>query len=202
MPRFLELWIESLPRLLAALFARESIAARRNTEAVDVGGGKIISARILDHQPVRQKPFDEVRNEVQQAVVREQSRQLALKAGEERLKALKDGGAREGFSTAKPLTRSGESQMPAPAMDAIFKASISKLPALVGVELGEQGYAIYEIRNVIQASPEAIEKQSAQVRTQLEQLLSQQDVASYLESLKQRADIKRSLSRLGAPVQQ
>jgi peptidyl-prolyl cis-trans isomerase D len=92
--------------------------------------------------------------------------------------------------------------MPAPAMDAIFKASISKLPALVGVELGEQGYAIYEIRNVIQASPEAIEKQSAQVRTQLEQLLSQQDVASYLESLKQRADIKRSLSRLGAPVQQ
>ena len=93
------------PRLLAALFARESIAARRNTEAVDVGGGKIISARILDHQPVRQKPFDEVRSEVQQAVVREQSRQLALKAGEERLKALKDGGAREGFSTAKPLTR-------------------------------------------------------------------------------------------------
>jgi peptidyl-prolyl cis-trans isomerase D len=190
------------PRLLAALFSRDSITARRNTEAVDAGGGRIISARILEHQPVRQKPFDEVRSDVQQAVIRDQSRQLALKAGEERLKLLREGGARDGFSSIKPLTRSGQAPLPAPAMEAVFKAGVAKLPALVGVELGEQGYAIYEIRNVIHAAPETIDKQAAQVRAQLEQLLSQQDVADYLDSLKQRADITRSLSRLGAPVQQ
>jgi peptidyl-prolyl cis-trans isomerase D len=190
------------PRLLAVLFSRDSISGRRNTEAVDVGGGKIISARILEHQPVRQKPFDEVRDEVRQAVIRDQSRQMARQAGEERLKLLGEGGARDGFSSIKPLTRSGQAQLPAPAMEAIFKAGVAKLPALVGVELGEQGYAIYEIRNVVQATPEAIDKQAGQVRAQLEQLLSQQDVADYLESLKQRADITRTLSRLGAPAQQ
>ncbi len=190
------------PRLLAALFARDSISGKRNTEAVDVGSGKIISARIVEHQPVRQKSFDEVRDEVRQSVVREQSQQLAVKAGEERLKALREGGTRDGFSASKALTRTGQSPVPAPSLDAIFKAGIAKLPALVGVDLGEQGYVIYEIRNVVQASAEAIEKQSAQVRAQLEQLLSQQDVADYLESLKSRADITRSLSRLGAPAQQ
>jgi len=185
------------PRLLAALFARDAIAARRNTEAIDAGGGRIIAARILEHQPVRQKPFDEVRAEVRQAVVRDESKKLAVRAGEERLKALREGAARDGFSVTREVTRTTQGSLAAPALDAIFKAGVAKLPSVVGVELGEQGYAIYEIRKVTEPNAEAIEKRSAEVRAQLEQLLAQQDVADYLDARKASTDIKRSLSRLG-----
>ena len=190
------------PRLLAALFSRDSIASRRNTEAVDAGAGRIIAARIVEHQPARQKPFDEVRDDVRQAIVREESKKLAASAGEERLKALREGAGREGFSGSRELTRTTQGPVPAPAMDAIFKAGVAKLPSLVGVDLGEQGYAIYEIRKVTEASAEAVEKRATELRAQLEQLTAQQDVADFLEARKARSDITRSLSRLGGNASQ
>jgi peptidyl-prolyl cis-trans isomerase D len=190
------------PRLLAALFSRDSIASRRNTEAVDAGAGRIIAARIVEHQPARQKPFDEVRDDVRQAIVREESKKLAASAGEERLKALREGAGREGFSGPRELTRTTQGPVPAPAMDAIFKAGVAKLPSLVGVDLGEQGYAIYEIRKVTEASAEAVEKRATELRAQLEQLTAQQDVADFLEARKARSDITRSLSRLGGNASQ
>jgi peptidyl-prolyl cis-trans isomerase D len=188
--------------LLAALFTRDSIASRRNTEAVDAGAGRIIAARMVDHQPVRQKPFDEVRDDVRQAIVRDESKKLAVRAGEERLKALREGAGRDGFSSVQELTRSAQGPVPAPAMDAIFKAGVAKLPSVVGVELGEQGYAIYEIRKVTEASTEAVEKRATELRAQLEQLIAQQDVADFLEARKSRTDITRSLSRLGSNASQ
>lgn len=190
------------PRLLASLFSADAIAKRRNTEAIDTGAGRIISARIVEHQAARKKPFEEVRDEVRSSLVRDESRQLAVQAGEARLKSLREGGDPAGFSSARPLTRSGQTNLPAPAMEAIFKAGTAKLPAYVGVDLAEQGYAIYQISKVIEPSAESVEKRAAEVRTQLEQLLSQQDVADYVESVKRRLDISRSLSRLGAAAQQ
>ena len=190
------------PRLLAALFSRDAIASRRNTEAIDAGGGRIIAARILEHQPVRQKPFDEVRAEVRQAIVRDESKKLAVRAGEDRLKALQEGGARDGFSAGREVTRTTQGSLAAPALDAIFKAGVSKLPSVVGVDLGEQGYAIYEIRKVTEPNAEVIEKRSSEVRAQLEQLIAQQDVADYLDARKARTDITRSLSRLGGSAGQ
>jgi len=184
------------------LFAADSIAKRRNTEAIDTGSGRIISARIVEHQAARKKPFDEVRDEVRASLVRDESRQLAVQAGEARLKSLREGGDQAGFSATRSLTRSGQTTLPAPAMEAIFKAGTSKLPTFVGVDLAEQGYAIYQISKVIEPSAETVEKRAAEVRTQLEQLLSQQDVTDYVESVKQRLDISRSLSRLGASAQQ
>jgi peptidyl-prolyl cis-trans isomerase D len=190
------------PRLLAALFSRDSIASRRNTEAVDAGAGRIIAARVVEHQPVRQKPFDEVRDDVRLAIVRDESKKLAVRAGEERLKTLREGAGSEGFSGTRELTRTTQGPVPAPAMDAIFKAGVAKLPSLVGVDLGEQGYAIYEIRKVTEASADAVEKRAVELRAQLEQLIAQQDVADFLEARKARSDITRTLSRLGGNASQ
>ena len=68
--------------------------------------------------------------------------------------------------------------------------------------IGEQGFGVYEIRKLVEAGSEQIDKRAAEIRAQLEQLLAQQDVALYVESLKDRADIKRSPSRLGGSRQQ
>jgi len=82
-------------------------------------------------------------------------------------------------------------------MQAIFRAPVAKLPTFVGVELGDQGYVVYRLSKVSEPEASEVEKLINPLKEQLEQGLSQQDIADYVESLKQRASIKRSLSRLG-----
>lgn len=186
------------PRVLAALFSPDSIAGRRNTEAVDVGAGRIVSARLIEHRPSRVKPYDEVASDVRKAFIQRESARLAKEAGEARLKALQDGGAAEGFPRPAEVSRSGQQTLPPAAMQAIFRANVTTLPAYVGIELGEQGYSVYKISKVSEPETAEVEKLVAPLKEQLEQGLSQQDIGDYVESLKQRATVKRSLSRLGA----
>ena len=56
-------------RLLAALFAPDSVQNKRNTEAVETGPQQLASARILGHTPARKKAFAEVKDEVRAALV-------------------------------------------------------------------------------------------------------------------------------------
>src|SRR5690606_32749323 len=85
------------PRLLAALFSADSIANKRNTEAVDVGGNRLVSARIVEHRPAQRKPLDSVSAQVRQLVVHEEARKLAVQAGQSRLAALRAGEAASGL---------------------------------------------------------------------------------------------------------
>ncbi len=186
------------PKLLNALFASDAVTGKRNTEAVDVGGGRVVSARIVEHRPSRLKPFDEVKAEAREAWIRDEARKLAVAAGQERLKALQGGAKPEGFTVARELSRSGQSPLPGPAMEAVFRASIQKLPAFVGADLGGEGYAIYEIRKVSVPDDKTLDAKLPELRTQLDQMLSQQDMLDYVESLKGRTDVSRSLSRLGS----
>ena len=86
-------------------------------------------------------------------------------------------------------------------MEAVFKAATGTLPAYVGVELGEQGYGVYRISKVVVPDEAEVSKRAEEIRQQVAQSLAQQDIADYVESLKARADIKRSTSRLatGSP---
>ena len=186
------------PRVLAALFSADSVSSRRNTEAVDAGSGRIISARLVEHRPSRVKPYDEVSTEVRQALVQQESARLAREAGEARLRALQEGGPADGLSAAREVSRSGQQTLPPAAMQAIFRAPVVKLPVFIGVDLGEQGYAVYRLSRAAEPEASEVEKLINPLKEQLEQGLSQQDIADYVESLKQRATIKRSLSRLGA----
>ncbi len=76
------------PRLLASLFSADSIANKRNTEAVDVGGNRLVAARIVEHRPAQRKPLETVRSALRDLVVHEEARKLAVKAAEARLEGV------------------------------------------------------------------------------------------------------------------
>src|SRR6266852_2090523 len=73
------------PRLLAALFADDSIKNRRNTEAVETAPGVLVSARVLEHKPASQRPFDEVKGELAKQLAQHEALVVARRRGEERL---------------------------------------------------------------------------------------------------------------------
>lgn len=189
----------SNPKLLAALFSQESINSRRNTQAIDVAPNTLVAARIVDYRPAQRKPFEAVEQEVREAVVAAEARKLAVAAGEARLKELRAGGSADGLSPVKPVSRIDPAGLPAPAVDAVFRADTSKLPAFVGVDLDAQGYAVYAVQQARPgAQDEAAKARSAQLAQSLGQVLAQQELSDYIEAVKARSDITRNANAAAA----
>ncbi len=184
------------PRLLAALFSADSIAGKRNTEAVDVGGNTLVSARIVEHRPARRKPFESVKDEVRQRMVREEAHALAVQAGQARLKALRAGEAPDGMSAPRTVTRAPGEAMPAAAIAAVFGAPSEPLPVFVGADLGDRGYVVYQVTKVNLPDAARVAQRRDTYRRQLQQVYAQQALSDYLESLKARSKIERHPERL------
>jgi peptidyl-prolyl cis-trans isomerase D len=190
----------SSPRLLSAIFSDDSLRNKRNTDAVEIAPGVIASARVVEFTPPQRRPFDQVQEEVRQRFVAAEAIKLARAAGEERLKQLRannaPGDGAKGFGMAKTVQRGAPGDMPPQAIDAVFRLPADGLPRHAGVDLGEQGYGIYQLVRVTPPSKEEIAQRSDVIGQQLAQAIAQQEVAGFLESLKQRTKITRNPERL------
>ncbi len=175
-------------KLLEALFSTDSINSKRNTDAVDLGNSQLISARIVKHQPSRMPPLADVRDRVKQAVVRQQAAALARKEGEALLAQLQ-----KAPETALPETLvvdRAQGKLPKDAADAVLRADSTKLPAPLGVSLGEQGYWVGKVTKVLPADPAQVSNPA--VPQQYARAWASAESAAYLEALKKRhgAEIK------------
>lgn len=183
------------PKILTALFSEDAIKNKRNTEAVEVAPNTLLAARVVEHVPASVKPFESVKGEVETLLKTQKQAAMAKEAGEQKLAELKKGDKDAlTWTAAKTMTRQQAMAMPIPALQAIFKADVQKLPAYVGAELGGS-YMIYKIVKVVQ--PEKLEDATRKaIRDEYTTIVSQQDVAAYLSSLRQRYKIEVNTSLL------
>ena len=177
------------PKLLEALFSPDSLRTKRNTQAIEVGGNTLVSARVVEHRAARQKAFDDVKAAVHESVVAEQARKLALKAGEERLKALRAGGSGTDLGAPRALSRAVAGNTAPALIEAVFKAPTEKLPVVVGVDLGAQGYVVAQLVKVTDPTPEVLATRRDKYREQIASLLAQQQGEDLIASLKARAKL-------------
>ncbi len=172
------------PKFLAALFSKEAIKDKQNTEAVEVGSGIYIAGRVVEYKPVAKIPLSEVRVVVEERVAVLEAEKLAQAAGEKKLAELKAGGSAE-FGPAKSVSRTNFNGLAGPAVAAVMKAAVTKLPAYVGLPVAGKGYSIYRINSVDeQPADEELVKAEKQ---QVEEFLAAQEMAGYLGVLKKRA---------------
>ncbi len=177
------------PKLMEALFSADSLRTKRNTQAIEAGGNTLVSARIVEHRAARQKQFDDVKGAVRESVVAEQARKLALSAGEERLKALREGGPATDLGAPRALSRAVAGNTAPALVEAVFKAPVAKLPAVVGVDLGAQGYVVAQVVKVTNPTPEVLATRRDKYREQIASLLAQQQGEDLIASLKARAKL-------------
>lgn len=184
-------------KLLAALFSEASIKTKRNTAAIEVAPRHMVAARLIDYKPAQAKPFDEVKNDVSRDYTAQESVKLAIAAGQARLKALQAGNAdapadAPSFGAPIKVSRASSSSLPSPAIDPIFAADPTKLPAYVGSEVGVQGYSVFRIDSVSDGSgTEEAKKRTDGMRQGLARALGQQEVMALLEASKARMKIER-----------
>ncbi|MDO6385214.1 SurA N-terminal domain-containing protein [Uliginosibacterium sp. 31-12] len=185
---------EALPPLLrnaklqAALFSADSLQNRRNTEAVDLGNGVVISARILDHKPVATRSFDEVKSQAEELARAEEASRLALADGEVALKKLQAGEVVSGgWKSAKSVKR-GSPELSADSRKAIFAVSTDKFPVYAGSAHGD-AYSVYRIEKVNKGA-EVAPAELVEARRQFALTLGQEDLRAYIAGIRNRQGVQ------------
>ncbi|MFZ6688436.1 SurA N-terminal domain-containing protein [Undibacterium sp. SXout11W] len=187
------------PKFLKAVFSDDVVKKKHNTEAIEVAPNTLIAGRILEYKPAAKRPLEEVKAAIVASLTQTEASNLAEKEGKAKLSALKQADAMTGFSEVKILSRAKQQDVPPQAIAQIMKADTQKLPAFVGVSLGNTGYAVYRISKVNAGTVDA-EKRAAESQ-QISNLLAQQELAYYVELLKKKAKVTINKSALEAPAQ-
>ena len=183
-----------------AVFSSESTQGKRNTEAIEVAPNSLISARIVEYKPAAPRPFDEVKDEIRQQLVRKAASELAQKAGQAKLAELDAGKSDKdvGLAFGKPLTVSrGQFQagLPPEVLNRVFTVNPQKLPAYTGATNERGGYSIVRVLKV--DTPSAADKarvDSASARLSGE--VGRELFNAYLASLKAKTEVKINQAQL------
>jgi peptidyl-prolyl cis-trans isomerase D len=74
-------------------------------------------------------------------------------------------------------------------VDTALRADPAKLPALVGVELGSEGYAVVRVNKIVAREAQS-EDQARQTRQQFAQMRSQAEVQAYMAALRKELKVE------------
>lgn len=184
------------PKFLDALFASDAIRSKRNTEAIEVGPGQLASGRVLAYTPAHILPLSEVKARVRQRLVAIQAAALAKQLGQQRLAALRAAPSTAMVEAAQTVSRASSGGLAQPLLDAILKAPVTTLPAFVGVDLGDAGYAVAKIDKVLGRDPVAADAGKAQA--QYAQAWADAESQAYYTSLKTRFKVELFPAALAA----
>ena len=176
------------PKFLEALFGAEAIRNKRNTEAIEVAPSTLVSGRVVKHEVARQLPLVDVKAQVRDRLVIVQAAALARKQGEARLAALRAAPATAMAESAVTLSRAQQRELPGALVDAAMKVPTATLPAFVGVDLGDQGYAVVKIGKVLGRDPVTADASRAQ--SQYAQAWGDAESQAYYNALKSRFKVE------------
>jgi peptidyl-prolyl cis-trans isomerase D len=181
-------------KFLAALFATDSVEKKRNTEAVEVAPSTLASGRVVRHTPARTLPFDEVKDRVRERVVAARSAELARKDGADKLAAWKANPGSASLSAPLAVSRQETQKQPMAVVEAALRADPSALPAWIGVDLGDQGYAVAKVNKVLprEEQPPEVAKQE---RQQYAQGWASAENAAYYNLLKERFKVQMKVAK-------
>ena len=171
-------------KFLEALFASDVSRDKRNTKAIDVGSNQLAAGRVVQFVAAHQLPLAEVKEKVRSRLAGMQAIAMAKKLGTERLTAMRAAPATALAETAQLVSRAQARDLPQALLDAILRAPAATLPALVGADLGDQGYAVARITKVAGRDPVAADPVKA--NSQYAQVWGDAEAQAYYAALKAR----------------
>ncbi len=189
------------PGLLEAVFSTESLEDKRNTQAIEVQPNALLSARVIEHAPSADMPFEDVSKDIVDFLKTERAVEIAKQEGEAILEKLRSGERLSGLKWSKPgmVTLQRRQGLHPEGARAVFSADAKELPAYAGVSVDDGRYVIYRItkvRDVESVSPDEVQTATRQ----LSQLAEQEQYSAFVKNLRERSEVKVNEERL-APQQ-
>ncbi len=172
-------------KLLGALFSDDAIKNKRNTEAVEVAPGTLVSARVVEHKPAELRAFEAVRADIEKHLAREEAVKLAAKDGEDKLARLAKG-EQVSLSWMPPryISRVDPQGQSAEALRAIYRVDAAKMPAYVGVALPGAGYTLYRVASVRAVDPAKEDVRGRMLGQQYARAVSEEEFAAWMATLR------------------
>jgi peptidyl-prolyl cis-trans isomerase D len=180
-------------KLLSALFSQDALGNKRNTDAIEVAPGTLVAARVVEHQPAAQRKFEEVKDDIAAMLRRQEAAELARKEGAAKLEELRKGGAAGvKWSAPKTVSRRDSQNLPLELLRPVMSADVSKLPAYVGLPVGDAGFILVRISKVAEGDP----KQAGDPLPRAAAISAAAQYEAYLASLRKQADISVNQANL------
>ena len=185
-------------KLAQAIFSDDAIKNKRNTDAVEIGSGVLVAARVVEHKPAALQPFAAVKAEIEKSLVRQEAARLAIEDGKAKLARLQKGEALVlKWGPAATVRRADRIGLAPESMRAIFGADSAKLPAYVGTPHPGQGFAIYRISAVTPGDAKADPRASSLMET-YSRAIGEEEFAAWLASLRRDTPVKVNAALLEA----
>lgn len=184
------------PKFLSALFSADAIQNKRNTEAVEVGANQLVAGRIVQHQPARTRPLEEVKAQAREALLAQRAAEAARKEANDKLAAWKAAPAEAALPAAQTVSRQMPAGLPPKVIEAALRTDPSALPGWVGVDLGNEGFAVVRVNKVLPreaASP--ADPVAQQLRAQYQQAWAGAEAQAYYNLLKDRYKVRIKVSQ-------
>ncbi len=178
-------------QLLEAVFSAESLEERRNTEAIEIQPNTLLSARVIEHAPAADMPFEEVSNDIVDFLKSERAIEMARAEGEATVEKLRNGERVKGLNWSKPnfVTLQRRQGLHPEGARAVFSVDATQLPAYAGVSVDDGRYVIYlisKVQNVDSVSTDQLQT----ARRQLSQIAQQAQYANFVASLRERNEVQ------------
>jgi len=172
-------------KFLQAVFGNDAANNKRNTDAVEIGANQLAAGRLVNYSAARTLPFADVSAKVRERVLAQQAAKLAAQAGATKLATVKAAPqtALEG-APAVVVSRAQLHDLPRAVVDAALRAAPDALPTAVGVDLGEQGYAVLRVVKLAGRDPAAAD--AAKAKAQYAQAWGDAEAQAYYAALKSR----------------
>jgi peptidyl-prolyl cis-trans isomerase D len=172
-------------KLVDAVFGDDAVKNKRNTEAVEVAPGTLVSARVLEYKPAALQPLETVKGDIEKRLIREEAAKLAIKDGEEKLAQLARGEAvKLTWSAAHNVSRIDGKGLPPEALRTVFRAETGKLPTHAGMSSSGNGYALYRISSVTPGEAGKADQRGRELAQQYARFVAEEEFAAWMATLK------------------
>jgi peptidyl-prolyl cis-trans isomerase D len=151
-------------RVLDALFDANNRAKARNTEALEIGANKLVSARVLKYSPAALRIFDDVKDELRTRWVDDAAAKAARADADKKLAAWKAAPDKAELPASVKMSRKTMFSQPPLVLDAALRVPEKQLPAFTLVDLGKEGVAVLKVNKVLppEISPQELDETAKQ----------------------------------------
>jgi peptidyl-prolyl cis-trans isomerase D len=175
-------------RLLDALFDATNRAKARNTEAIEVGPNKLVSARIVKYNPASKPAFEQVQAKVRERWVAAESIKAAHQDADQKLTLWKQSPDKAQLPASVQMSRRLVFSQPPAVLDAALRVPDKQLPAWMVVDLGAEGAALIKVNKVLplQIAPQEVQE----TENQFAGYWGRAEADAYYESLKRKYKVE------------
>jgi peptidyl-prolyl cis-trans isomerase D len=177
-----DLGVFSNIKLLESLFDATNRSKARNTEAIEVGPNKLISARVVKYYPSARPAFETVQAQVKDRWVAAESVKAAQADAAQKMALWQKSPAESKLPDAVQISRRLAFGQPAAVLDAVMRVPEKDLPAWKVVELGAEGSALIKVNKIL--SPVMSPEELQETQRQFGAFIGKAEAAAYAEALK------------------